>query len=387
MNIIFVANNYTEHGGFHHYLYRVTKALHEMGHKVTIVKCGEKNLHRFSDGIEIWEVSVSNSKIKNSLIREVCDEFRASKCVNKKIKEILRTNKVDIIQFTSLKGVALLYCEKVPAVLRLSSYAKYNFSPCETLSKNAVKVLSFLEIMAGRRCNAVFAPSNVTAKAYEKDFHKKVYMIETPYVDDVKQLDYSIAERRLKSKKYVLFFGHLYYEKGILTIAEMIKEFLENNQEYCWVFAGKISNIQGVNAAKILSKAAGNCRERVIFLGELSLEQLYPVIQGSEFVVLPSITENFANACIEAMHFSKLVIGTNGTSFEQLIQDNVSGLLCKINDSHDLLDKMQKAVNMSVMEKRQIEQRAHERIEKLKPEYVVRRLIKFYECIMEMDCR
>lgn len=383
MNIIFATNDYMEHGGFHSYLKRVTRALHEMGHKIIIVKCGKKNIHRFEAGIEIWQVQTpyfpGNKPWINVLINNMLISWR----VNKKIKEILKTNVIDIIQFTSLKSLPILYFGKVPAVMRLSSYTKKAYPTFETFSKEEVKTMSFLEVWAGKRCNAVFAPSVVTANAYEMDYKKRVYIIESPFINDVKAKMNQEIVQSLSSKRYVLFFGNLYHEKGILIIAKMIQRFLENNPEYTWVFAGKASYISGKDAVRILSDAAGINKERIIFLGELSHEQLYPVIQEADFVVLPSIMENLSNACIEAMYFSKIVIGTDGASFEQLIEHRVSGLLCQIGDSEDLLDKMQEVVNMPDVEKRKIESRAHERIERLRPEIAVKKLVRFYKAVIE----
>lgn len=200
-------------------------------------------------------------------------------------------------------------------------------------------------------------------------------------MNDTGQNDDSVAEQ-LKEKKYALFFGRLYFEKGVLTIAGCIEKFLKNNSEYYFVFAGDVTFINGKSAAKILSDAAGAYRERVIFLGELSHERLYPVIQQSDFVVLPSTMENLSNACIETMSFSKIVIGTDGASFEQLIDHGVSGLLCRIGDSEDLLDKMQEAVNMPEEMKTKMGDMAYKRIRQLRPEVTVRQLVRFYESVI-----
>ncbi len=386
MNILFAANGFIERGkpkqGFPNYLYRVSRALLDMGHKVIVVACGDKSVHRFVDGIEVYDVAVYYSDISPKWADVIVNDIRASWCVNKKIREILKNTKIDIIQFTTLQSIGLLYYGKTPAVMRLSAYTKHYYATFSTMAEKTVKVRSFFEIMAGKRCNAVFGPSRVEAKAYEEDFHKKVYVIETPFVNDVKQYDNRIVEQQLQDKKYVLFFGLLYYEKGILTIAEMLECFLANHSDYFWVFAGKISTIQGKNAAKILSEAAGQYSNQLIFTGALPHEQLYPVIQNAEFVVLPSIMDNFPNACIEAMYFSKIVVGTDGASFEQLIQDGVNGFLCKIGDSRDLLCKVEKAVSLPQDTKRQMEVRAHKRIERLKPERVVKQLLKFYEYVI-----
>lgn len=387
MKILFAANEFVEYGkpktGFPNYLYRVARALQEIGNEVVIVTCGNRTAHRCIDGIEVWEVTVHSFNSKYKGINVIVDNIRASKCVNLKIREVLKNSHIDIIQFTSLMSLSLLYRGKVPAVLRLSSYAKQYYSTFQTLDRNTVRAMTIFELMAGRRCNAVFAPSKVVAKAYERDFHKKVHVIESPFVNDVKRIDKRIIDQQLAGKKYVLFFGILIYEKGILTISEIIEEFLRNNPDYYWVFAGKILDINGKNAARILSDAAGAYKDKIMFLGELPHEQLYPVIQNSEFVVLPSIIENLSNACMEAMYFHKIVVGTDGASFDQLIQNNRNGLLCKIGDSADLLEKMQRAVDLPDEERKQMEAMAHKRTERLKPDIVVKQLLRFYNAVIE----
>ena len=72
------------------------------------------------------------------------------------------------------------------------------------------------------------------------------------------------------------------------------------------------------------------------------------------FVILPSLVENLSNACIEAMYFERVVIGTDGVSYEQLIDDGISGLLCKPNDADSLLEKMNEAASMSETQKRKL---------------------------------
>jgi glycosyltransferase involved in cell wall biosynthesis len=110
---------------------------------------------------------------------------------------------------------------------------------------------------------------------------------------------------------------------------------------------------------------------------------LYPIIQNADFVVLPSLMDNFPNACIEAMYFGKVVIGTDGASFEQLIDNGVNGFLCKINDPQDLLCKMNGAASLNANEKRKMCEKAHERITLLRPEIVVKKLLRFYQYVIE----
>jgi glycosyltransferase involved in cell wall biosynthesis len=391
MKILFVSPSFPDRNkpttGYPNYLYRVSLSLIEYGHKPYILSAGYKNDRWTDRGIEIIRVSDNSIKFDNSNFNELARPLAESYVLNKKIKRLDSKVKFDIVQFTSLDGVSLLYNGKIPAVMRLSSYAKTYFSTFQTLSPEIVKIASFVQRLASRRCNAVYAPCRVTAEAFGNDIGRKVYTIENPFVEDVVDYDMSYYNTYLKRKKYVLFFGTLYAEKGIKVIGNCLYEFLDKNKDYYFVFAGGSGFIDGENSIKFLTKKAGEYKDRIVFTYELPHSQLYPVIKGSDFVVLPSLMDNLPNACIEAMYFGKVVIGTDGASFEQLITHKVSGLLCKIGDSDDLLDKIEDAVAMEQNERDKIGMNAKKRIDQMKPEIAVKRLIKFYNKVIKISRR
>ena len=390
MNILFAATEYIEKGkpstGFPTYLHRVSMALLQMGHKPVIVAGGKCDAYRIEEGIEIWTVKTeTNNKVLSESI--VLTSLRISYLVNRKICQIIRKKPIDIIQFTSLAGLALFYHGKVPAVLRLSSYAKTYFSSLQTYDAKVLSFKAALERAAARSCDAVFAPCSVTAKEFGKDCGRKVEVIETPFINDAEKMDYEYVSQYLSDKKYVLFFGTLYAEKGVLIIAEILAKFLKEHVDYYFVFIGDARKINGKDARRIIKDAAGRYADRTITWNALGHDKLYPIIKNSDFVVLPSLMDNLPNACIEAMYFSKIVIGTDGASFEQLIISGYNGYLCKIGDSDDLLEKMNIAVRLEEKEKCYIEKNAANTVRRLSPECVVNRLLRFYGYVINRSRR
>lgn len=86
---------------------------------------------------------------------------------------------------------------------------------------------------------------------------------------------------------------------------------------------------------------------------------------------------------MEAMYFERVVIGTDGASYEQLIDDGKSGLLCIPGDSESLLRKMNQAAAMSEAQKVEIGQRAKKRIDRLAPEVMVKKLMRLYQYVID----
>lgn len=393
MNILFVSTDYPKRGqpttGFPNYLYRVSLSLIQLGHKPIILAAGDWDDRRVENGIEIQTVGIRiYHRYKSPALNYISQALRIGYELNQVIKEILKQKNVDVIQFTSLYGIALFYREYVPAVLRLSSYAKTAFSSYQTYSPKAVKVIALMERLSSRRCNAIFSPCKNNAIAFGNDCGRSIKVIETPFINDVEEYDYQYYDSHLTGKKYVLFFGTLYAEKGILVIAEILEKFLKENPDYYFVFIGDAGTISGKNSAQILLEKAGKCADKIIISSALPHKQLYPVIQKSDFVVLPSLMENLSNACIEAMYFERVVIGTDGASFEQLITHGRNGLLCKIGNPQDLLNKLQMAVSMSKADKLNMGKLARRRVDKLRPEYAVAKLVRFYTYVIENhNCR
>lgn len=92
--------------------------------------------------------------------------------------------------------------------------------------------------------------------------------------------------------------------------------------------------------------------------------------------------ENFSNACVEAMYFGKVVVGTDGTSYEQLIQDGESGFLAKPGSAVSLYHAINRALAITEDTRNSIEERAKERIDRLKPEITVKELLNYYEKLL-----
>jgi glycosyltransferase involved in cell wall biosynthesis len=326
--------------GLPNYLYRVSKALINMGHIPIIVTSGERNEHVFYDGIEVYREITFSDFHKNQTINYLYNSVMSSYKLNKTVNKICNAVKVDIIQYASLYGLSMFHGNKAPSVIRLSSYAKIYYGSNKTYPAAYVKIMSFIERIAARGVSGIIAPSNIMAKEFQKDVHKKVHVIETPFENDAKFMDDTIYKEKFLNKKYILFFGTLYAEKGIYVIADVIHEILEKNQDYTFAFIGKNQKINSEDPLKTIYQKAGQYRDRIIYINPLKHEKLYPIIEKADLVVLPSLMENFSNACIEAMYFGRIVIGTQETSFEQLITDGENGFLAIPDNSSSLLRKI-----------------------------------------------
>src|SRR5207244_3410734 len=106
--------------------------------------------------------------------------------------------------------------------------------------------------------------------------------------------------------------------------------------------------------------------------------QLYPVIQNARVCVLPSLVDNLPNTCLEAMALGRVVIGTRGASFDQLLDDGISGYLVAVGDAEGLARAIRRAWHLPPDEQQRMGEAAKKRVEQLDPAYAIPALIDYY---------
>ncbi len=380
MNILFATTDFVENNGpttgLPKYLYRTSLKLMEWGHKITVVTCSNRTVKYEFHGINVHRVRMHYIKALDDVYRnELIHCLRNARIIHDEIVRIVQNEKIDIIQYTSLSGIAYFHDFKIPSIVRLSSYAKmWPLAGKEEIIKARTKI----EIEAALKCKSIISPSIVVADEFSKDCGKNVDIIETPFVMENTREDNALYNSILKNKKYILFFGAIIEYKGLCVIADVVSRVLEAYPDLFLVVIGDgnrslIDNIE---------KKAGKLADRFIYHSAVGFESLSPIIQNSYAVLLPSLMENFSNACLEAMSLEKIVIGTNGVSFEQLINDNENGFLCEPGNSDSLLEAIHRLMQLNQIEKRNMEKKAAFTTKRLAPEIVTMQLYHYYEDVI-----
>jgi len=309
----------------------------------------------------------------------------ASFFINKIISEFNNKNPFDIIHYTNLNGLAIMRPKNIPAIVRVSGIHRLWWKVNEVSPTPEMLVQDNLEFDALESVEKVICPSNNIKNEILKEKNVNISVIESPFVISSKEEDFSVLNNySLAEKKYALFFGQVSALKGVVEIAEIIYEFLKDNPDFYYVFVGQVYKYQGLPISDFILNNAKEFSNRVIFIPRQEHSKLFPIIKASQFVTLPSRMDNLPNACIESMFFGKIVIGSNGVSFEQLIDNGISGFLCEPNNSKSIILKINEILNLSEDRKKQISFQAKDRIKKLQPEIVTNQLLDFYKSAIEL---
>lgn len=87
--------------------------------------------------------------------------------------------------------------------------------------------------------------------------------------------------------------------------------------------------------------------------------------RSSHCIVLPSFhPEGVSNVLLEAAALARPIITTNRAGCRETVDDGQTGLLVKERDSQDLIDKMEKFISMSTVERREMGLKGRKKIER-----------------------
>jgi len=392
MRICFVTTEYvTEEqnydGGLSNYLSRICLALQRKGHEPVVVVASKSNRRFRHNDVEINRVKAlcySKRLMKILQLLPGLDWRFVSWQLNRRVKRLHGERPFDIVQYASVGAIILSRHKDVPSVVRISGNQKlWDIAYEETPSRKKLAYQN-LEIAGLTRADSLYGPSRVIADYLKENHYFDVKIVESPFVQECSSFSTEVYGkiRSQVTGEYLLFFGSLGLAKGVKTIADMVHNLLEKYPNLTMVFVGKDMGYNGQPIMNYVFAKAGEHAGRVVWHDRVKHEQLYPIIQGAKLVLLPSRIDNFPNCCVEAMAFKKVVIGTKGASFEQLIDDNVSGFLSVPDDPQGLLAVVTKALNMPEEELEKIGEQASDRVMKLSPEKIVEQLLSYYKDVI-----
>jgi len=390
MHIVFVTGFFMEapweivSGGMPGYIVKITGLLQQRGHQVEIV-CGARD-----DRTWVYNgVTVHNCFWYGNMFAGFWGVsqavLRRDISIQKRLKEINRKDTVDIVQYAGWSGVGCLHSLECPSVLRLSTYSKIQYRDNE-MFKDYAAVYSFWERMAARRATSVISPSRIMASCLERDIKRKIAVVETPYIQNEIEDNKEIISL-IPQGPYFLFCGTASKDKGFDVISDMCVRFFSYNPQMSFVFAGWDVGTGKESAVRKLKERLGDKRDRFVYLGQLEKEKLYPVMRRADMVLIPSRIDNFPNVCLEAMSFERIVIGTLGSSLDEIIKDNINGFLVKPGDSLELMDAVNRVISLSDEEKKGIKENIRKSLERFNADRCIELLENIYVRLIKSNGR
>jgi glycosyltransferase involved in cell wall biosynthesis len=140
-----------------------------------------------------------------------------------------------------------------------------------------------------------------------------------------------------------LLISRLITDKGVLEYIEAIKKLQAEGLQARFQVLGALdpNHKRGIEPKLVNEWVESGVVE---YLG--TTENVHQYIGKADCIVLPSYREGTPRTLLEAASSSKPIIATDVPGCNQVVVDNVNGLLCKIKDSSDLANKMKMMAGM-----------------------------------------
>lgn len=388
MNIIFVGGFYPEIGGPFFALSSLLRKLSKKGIKAKVLSPLPKNYPDEKLSF-IKELPFEVEYVRENLPRSIFPSFSVGffNAIKKDAKNCDLFHLNGVFDFYS---IVVSFSNKPYALSLRGSFMKeaYKLTKFKALKKNI-----FMKLFGDRIINKA-SLIHVTCKEelenflyFYPDLREKVRII--PNGLDLSQFQ-CLPEKgkffekypSLQDKKYVLFLGRINQKKGIDLLIEAFNMFSKESDLYL-VIAGEDDGDGYRNTVEKWVKSYG-LENRVIFTGLLQGVDKLSAFVDAEVFVLPSYSENFGMAVVEAMACGTPVVISDRVGIAREVQRNNAGVIVE-TDAKSIYAGIKKILDDANLRK-QISENGKKMVKKYyDTDIVADKMIEMYQEVIKIS--
>lgn len=344
MNICILCKTFHRNrGGAESYAVRMAKVFANMGHSVHIIAAKGREKY-YVDGvgpnIHVHKIDFKEASFRGSWLFDLffpVAYVRYSAAVRRKIISIHKDCPIDIVESSELlaQGWALSFKRFLPLVVRLHGYHQLKDLFKDKSIAQLLRTF-FIWIMERRLISSADSVNTVSvsfSKEANRLWHtdKKIEVLYSGIDQNVFRPDGD-----LRREKAVLFVGRFEETKGIEILTQAIPIVSEKHPDTIFYFAGRDRAWKGTAETwkGFITKNLPSAR--LVFLGELSTEDLVKYYQKCQVGAFPSLYEPGATVVAESMACGCATVSTRVGGIPEIVNDGVDGLLIPPQDPHAL---------------------------------------------------
>ena len=340
LNVLFITSQFPpkQVGGAGTYALHLVKELGKMG----------QNIHLVSEE-DFRDTNIKGYTVESiniPYIRFISFAYNAKKV----IKKILTERKIDIIHGNALSSFAALDV-KVPKVETLHSLSE-DFQFRNKIEKRLTTLVKRKVLGC---CDGLILVSEYTKRRFVElypNFSKSVKVIYNGI--DVSCAKHSSDEiksfkdkLKIGNKFIILTISRLSGQKGIdMLIKSVSDERIKSKVKVLIVGDGRARNA--------LTKAVNqlNLKEEILFLGQMSEEDVMKLYDLADVYVLPSRVENYNLTLLDALARGKAIVTTKVGGNPEIIKHMVNGILVEPDSPSGLGDSIIAVLSNETLKKR-----------------------------------
>lgn len=340
----------TLRGGLSTYTATVARELTARGHKVFVVTRGEKGdrvddeagviVHRLTPGRPAIPKHLGVSTTVKFVGSSFLSEIRYRRNVANTLQKLVDTEGVQLIEAAEAMAEPLLYALRrqplVPFVVRMHMGTAFSERIDPNIPGIARRGIRLLERLLLQRATHLTAASTAAASAFLNEY--KLTRQVTVYPNPP---SYPVTTREpgVEDPNLVLFVGRVTLQKGADLLIRSIPDVAAVNPDVRFQFVGAdLMSVPGYPSIReyLLSLIPPAHRQRVTFTGGVTHQQVSEYYRRAAVCVFPSRFEAFGYTCLEAMTFSKAIVGSSAGGMLELLDSGEAGLLFSPPDSDEL---------------------------------------------------
>jgi len=376
-------------GGLANYVRKVSQALTRRGHRVGVFVSAEHERTWCEGAVSVTEVRrVEFDRLGARGKRYLCPLARlwTAKRLAAQVWRVHRRAPFDLFHVANFTapGYALLKNRRVPVVCRASSYTPLWRSAYGSQRGFPEYLCDWIELKQVTDADATFAPSRLIADTLARFEGIHPTVIRSPEEAELPEVDRSFFEQNRPTLPYLLFFGQLSRIKGVDVLARSAARVLARHSDMAIVFIGRDDGLpNGSTCQEYILAQCERFTERVHIFKPLAKNRLFAFVEEALGVVLPSRVDNFPNACLESQQVGTVVIGTHGSSLDEMIVDGQTGFLAANGDDVDLERAIERLLAMDSCQRATMKQALSQEVARRKAEDHVGQLIEFYSSVVD----
>ncbi len=295
-----------------------------------------------------------------------------------------RHGRFDLVQACEWGGEASVYAlrRSAPLVTRLATphYLVEALNDVAPRQRRKQAASRWLERLQTRHSDLVISPSRVLADDVTRAWRLRRPVRVVPTGITIPEADATNLPPELAGRAYVLYFGRLETRKGVDLWIDALPEVLTRHPDLLAVLVGEDLGFRGRPFGEYARERCGDLADRVLYLPQMDQRRLFPIIAGSQLVVMPSRWESLANACLEAMALGRPVLACSGSGFDEVITNGVDGFTVPSGDA-GLLGQAAHAALSDPERLRRVGRAALERVRSYDLDLMTDRLLEAYRLL------
>ncbi|MUG45287.1 glycosyltransferase family 4 protein [Paenibacillus woosongensis] len=339
MNILMVTYDFVPKPiwGMGQHVFELTEELKALGHQVKVVTVNRYGLLENNNNIIFNECL---GRIESNIVSNRCTSLPSDESCLDHLSETVsqRLSRINFIP-------EVIHCHgwmMIETALKLSdTYSVPVVSTIHFMEKqyenagghphpNDMSIILQREQIMVSRSDALICVSDYGQKLLEEVYgtnYKHSFIVPhgivTEGVTDVYPIN---RKEKPGTKKNMVFVGRLEKEKGIQQLCECISTDLIKNEV----------DFEVIGTGSLETELRQKYDKKIQFSGYIDRQQVYQKLAATDYIVIPSLDEQFGIVALEAMVVGAVPIASNIGGLKQIIVDKENGFLFDLKlDSHN----------------------------------------------------